>query len=113
MELASIILKGLLTIVTTLVGIGLIRFMEARAQDVEADRRQKRQEEVFEWAFKIVCTIEEEYRNSDLEKKVKSQRKFDQGISRFNDVIMVNGIDPKLYNAGGIITYAVYILHQK
>lgn len=110
METALVIFSGILTLGGILSSIALIRYLEAKSRNYEIDTRIKGQNEIFDWALKIVSTVEEEYRKSDLEKKLKSQRKFDQAISRLNDVMMINGIDPKYYNASGIITYSIYLL---
>lgn len=91
----------------------IIKYIRSKTHSSNLDVEIKSQEQMFEWALKVVKTIEEEYRDSDLEKKVKSQRKFDQALSRLNDIVMLNGIDPRSYNTPGIITYSVYVIHTK
>lgn len=113
MELAKIIIYVIFSIVGFFSAITLIKFLALRSIETDAETRRNFQGDVFGWAYKIVCTIEEEYRDSDLEKKVKSKRKFDQAVSRFNDVLMINGTDPKFWNIPGILTYAIYIMHEK
>lgn len=113
MKLAITIISSVLSLVGLALAVAHIRNLAIKSIYTEAKTRRKFQGEVFDWAYKIVCTIEEEYRKSNLDKKVKSQRKFDQAISRLNDVLMINGTDPKLWNINGIITYSVYVMHEK
>lgn len=112
MELAQKIIGIIMAITGLGSAIALMRFLALRSIETEAKTRRDFQGDVFGWSYKIVCTIEEEYRNSDLEKKVKSRKKFDQAVSRLNDVLMINGTDPKLWNINGIVTYAVHIMHN-
>lgn len=113
MKLAITIISSVLSLVGLVLMIAHIRNLALRSIYIETKTKRKLQNDVFGWGYKIVCTVEEEYRNSDLDKKTKSRKKFDQAVSRLNDVLMINGIDPKLWNINGIITYAVHTLHNK
>lgn len=112
MKILIQIFSGLLFAFISGALLALVRFLAVRSMQIAEESKRKFQDDVFGWAYKIVCTIEEEYRNSDLEKKAKSRKKFDQAVSRFNDVLMINGTDPKLWNYNGIVTYSVHILHN-
>lgn len=113
MNTVILIFSGLLFSFISGLILTLIKFLALKAMYIDAKTRRDSQDNIFDWAYKIVCTIEEEYRNSDIEKKVKSQRKFDQAISRLNDVLMINGVDPKFYNTNGIVTYSIFLLHKE
>lgn len=113
MENVLKVVGSILGTVLTLGSIHLIRYLQAKSEKTILEMRDKEQKQVFEWGDKIVTTLEEEYRKSDLDGKIKSQRKFDQGVSRLNDVLMLNGLDPKYYNTAGVITHAVGKTREK
>lgn len=113
MKIVIIILGTILGALAVWLITHLVRYLWARSQFTDQLIRAREQNEIFNWGAKVVQTIEEEYRNSDLEKKVKSRRKFDQALSRLNDIIMLNGIDPRQYNTEGVITYSVHKLHKE
>ena len=106
----EIILKVLasiaITTATALITKGF-KFLSKKIEQIDWEEARKGQEDVFDWALKIVQAIEEEFRKSKEPKERISRLKHDQAVSRLNDVLMINKINPKLYNTEGIILYAV------
>jgi hypothetical protein len=85
----------------------LVKTLQRR---VNAELGMMIQDHVFVIAERAVMITERSFKNSTYPKEKKCHLKLNNAKTIIVDVLLQNGLDPKLYNIEGLIDYAMFKL---